>query len=89
MHQMSLILFSVYLDQLYHRAKLIGDLVSVEIAKDSFVSKQVKPKYNKQHSVKSQSRSGRSNFPCINLCLILSSAGVPIWSREVQTIGNI
>ena len=52
MHQMSPILFSVYLDQLYHRAKLIGDLVCVEIAKDSFVSKQVKPKYNKQHSVK-------------------------------------
>ena len=32
---------ALYLDFLYSKTKLIGDLVCLEIAKDSFVSKQV------------------------------------------------
>ena len=34
--------FFLHLDILYSRAKLIGDLVCLEIAKDSFPSKEVK-----------------------------------------------
>jgi hypothetical protein len=64
---MCLRILFLFSDQLYNKAKLIGDLVCLEIAKDSFVSKQVKPKNNAQYSGKYKARPRAHSKICLTV----------------------